>query len=244
VAIVNRPFAQRFFDGNAVGRQVRVKENGPWVTIVGVAPLLGMVSGKGDLDPGNDAVYLPLAQTGYSNVAIAARTSGDATALVGTIRDLVTQIDPDVPLYQEGRLDITLTRARRGESVFGHLFTFFGLSALVLAVVGLVGVLTFSVSQRTRELGIRSALGGRPGGLLWLVLRGGLVQLALGLTLGLGLATIIAPQFGEAAFGQNPHDPTVYAAIAALLVIAGALAAIVPARRALGVSPMVALRAE
>ena len=244
VAIVNRPFAQRFFNGNALGRQVRVKENGQWATIVGVAPLLGTVSSKGDLDPGNDAVYVPLAQSNYSNVAIATRTSGDATALVGTIRDLVAQIDPDVPLYQDGRLDVTLSRASKGESVFGQLFTFFGLSALVLAVVGLVGVLAFSVSRRTREIGIRSALGSRPGRLLWLVLRAGLVQLGLGLVLGLGLAALMAPQFGEVAFGQNPHDPVVYAVVAALLVIAGALAAIVPARRALGVSPMVALRAE
>jgi predicted permease len=244
VAIVNRPFAQRFFDGNAIGRQVRVTENGEWATIVGVAPLLGTVSGKGDADPGNDAVYVALAQTGYSNVAIAARTSGDATPLVATIRSLVAQIDPDVPLYQEGRLDVTLSRAANGEKVFGQLFTFFGLSALVLAIVGLVGVLTFSVSQRTREIGIRSALGGKPAGLLWLVLRSGLVQLVLGLTLGLGLATVIAPQFGEAAFGQSPHDPIVYAVVAAVLVVAGAIASIVPARRALGVSPMVALRAE
>ena len=244
VAIVNRPFAERFFNGNAIGRQVRAKENGEWATIVGVAPVLGMVSGRGDRDPGNDAVYLPLAQSNYPNVAIAARTSGDATALVGTIRDLIAQIDPDVPLYQEGRLDVTLARASSGEKVFGGLFTFFGVSALLLAVVGLVGVLGFSVSRRTREIGIRSALGGRPGALLWLVLRGGLVQLVLGLVMGLGLAAVIAPQFGDALFNQKPHDPAIYALIAGLLVLAGAIAAIVPARRALGVSPMVALRTE
>jgi predicted permease len=141
VVIVNRPFADRFFDGNAIGRQVRLTENGQWATIVGIAPLLGMVSGAGDRDPGNDAVYLPLAQSDYSNVAIAARTLGDATPLVGTIRDLIAQIDPDVPFYQEGRLDATLARASSGERVFGGLFTFFGLSALILALLGLVGVL-------------------------------------------------------------------------------------------------------
>ena len=244
VAIVNRPFAERFFNGNAIGRHIRVKRNGEWATIVGVAPLLGMVSGRGDRDSGNDAVYLSLAQSDYSNIAVAARTFGDATALVGTIRDLVAQIDPDVPLYQEGRLDITLARASSGEKVFGGLFTFFGVSALVLAVVGLIGVLGFTVSRRTREIGIRSALGGRPGSLLWLVLRGGLVQLMVGLVMGLALAAAIAPQFGDALFMQKPHDPAVYALVAALLVLAGALAAIVPARRALGVSPMVALRAE
>jgi putative ABC transport system permease protein len=245
VAIVNRPFAERFFHGDAIGRQLRLESTGDWATIVGVAPVLGIVSGSSNGDDATDAVYVPLAQSEYTNVAIAARTAGgDATALVSTLRDVVASLDPDMPLYQEGRLDVTLGRASTGEKVFGGLFTFFGLSALVLAVVGLVGVLAFSVSRRTRELGIRLALGGRPGSILWLVLRGGLMQLLGGLTIGLAIAAAAAPQFGEALFTRRPHDPTVYAAITLVLIIAGALAAIVPARRALSVSPMTALRSE
>jgi len=244
VVIVNRAFAERFFTGDAIGRQIRLTENGDWATIVGVAPVLGTVSGTGDRFAGTDAVYMPLAQSSYTNVAVAARTAADATALVATLRDIVSQLDPDLPLYQEGRLDVTLARASTGEKVFGGLFTFFGVSALVLAVVGLVGMLAFSVSRRTRELEIRMALGGRPASILWLVLRGGLVQLLIGLTIGLALAAAVAPQFGEALFEQKPHDPTVYVAIGIVLIVAGAMAAIVPARRALGVSPMTALRAE
>ena len=174
----------------------------------------------------------------------AAPRRGPATALVATLRDIVAGIDPDVPLYQEGRLDATLAHASTGEKVFGGLFTFFGLSALLLSVVGLVGVLGFSVSRRTRELGIRVALGSRPASILWLVLRDGVLQLLVGLGVGLGIAALAAPQFGEALFEQRPHDPSVYALIALVLIIAGALAAIVPARRALGVSPMTALRSE
>jgi putative ABC transport system permease protein len=244
VAIVNRDFAERFFNGDAVGRQVRLTEKGEWATIVGVVPVLGTVGGTGDRITGHEAIYLPLAQSDFSNVAVAARTTGDATALVSTLRDIIAELDPDVPLYQEGRLDVTLAQASAGEKVFGGLFTFFGLSALVLAVVGLVGMLAFSVSRRTRELGIRIALGARPGSVLWLVLRGGLIQLLLGLTIGLGLAAAVAPQLGDALFEQQPHDPAVYAVIGLLLVVAGAIAAIVPARRALGVSPMTALRSE
>jgi predicted permease len=244
VAIVNRAFADRFFSGNAVGRQIRLRENGEWATIVGVAPMLGTVGGTGDRNGGTDAVYVPLAQSDWANIAVAARTARDATALVATLRQIVSELDPDVPLYQEGRLDLMLAQASTGEKVFGGLFTFFGLSALVLAVVGLVGVLAFSVSRRTRELGIRMALGGRPGSIVWLVLRGGLVQLLAGLSVGLGVAAVAAPQFGDALFEQKPHDPTVYAAIALVLIVAGALAAIVPARRALSVSPMTALRSE
>jgi len=244
VAIVNRAFADRFFSGDAVGHRIRVKENGAWATIVGVAPVLGTDGGNGDRNSGTDAVYMPLAQSDWANVAVGARTSGDATALVATLRDIVAEIDPDVPLYQEGRLDATLAHASTGEKVFGGLFTFFGLSALLLSVVGLVGVLGFSVSRRTRELGIRVALGSRPASILWLVLRDGVLQLLVGLGVGLGIAALAAPQFGEALFEQRPHDPSVYVLVALVLIIAGALAAIVPARRALGVSPMTALRAE
>ena len=88
------------------------------------------------------------------------------------------------------------------------------------------------------------ALGGRPGSILWLVLRGGLIQLLTGLTIGLALAAAVAPQFGDALFKQQPHDPTVYAMISLVLIVAGALAAIVPARRALAVSPMTALKGD
>jgi len=244
VAIVNRSFAERFFDGSALGRQVRVTENGDWATIIGIAPLLGIAGGTGDRVSGDDAIYVPLAQSDHGNIAVAARTRADATALVATMRNVIATLDADVPLYQEGRLDVTLAETSAAEKVFGWLFTFFGLSALVLAVVGLVGVLAFSVTRRTRELGIRMALGGRYGTILWLVLRAGLIQLMLGLTIGLGLAALVAPQFGEALFDQQPHDPLVYAAVAVVLVVAGALAAVVPARRALRVSPMVALRSE
>jgi putative ABC transport system permease protein len=244
VAIVNREFAVRYFNGDAMGHQVRLVENGDWATIVGVAPVLGTVGGNGDRQSGTDAVYIPLAQSSHGNVAVAARTTGDATAMVSTLREIVAQLDPDVPLYQEGRLDVTLAQASAGEKVFGALFTFFGIAALILAIVGLVGVLAFSVSRRTRELGIRIALGGRPWSILWLVLRGGLVQLAVGLTIGLVLAAAVAPQFGGALFEQPPHDPVVYASTALLLVVAGAIAAIVPARRALAVSPMTALRSD
>ena len=242
VAIVNRSFAERFFDGNALGREVRVTDGGDWATIIGITPALGIAGGTGDRVSGDDAIYVPLAQSDHVNIAVAARTRADATALVSTMRNVIAALDADVPLYQEGRLDITLAETSAAEKLFGWLFTFFGLSALVLAVVGLVGVLGFSVSRRTRELGIRMALGGRYGTILWLVLRGGLIQLLLGLTIGLGLAALVAPQFGEALFEQPPHDPLVYAAVGAVLVVAGVLAAVVPARRALRVSPMVALK--
>jgi putative ABC transport system permease protein len=105
-------------------------------------------------------------------------------------------------------------------------------------------MLAFSVSRRTRELGIRIALGGRAGSILWLVLRGGLVQLLTGLTIGLALAAAVAPQLSDALFDRKPHDPVVYGSIALVLIVAGLIAAVVPARRALSVSPMTALRSE
>src|SRR5215204_906907 len=140
VAIVNREFAERYFEGDAMGKQIRLDAAAGWATIVGVAPALGITGGNGDRNGGTDAVYVPLAQSSYTNIAVAARTSGDATGLVTTLRDIVAALDPDVPLYQEGRLDVTLAQATAGEKVFGGLFTFFGIAALILAIVGLVGV--------------------------------------------------------------------------------------------------------
>jgi predicted permease len=244
VAIVNRAFAERHFNGDAMGKQIRVDSAAEWATIVGVAPALGITSSNGDRNSNSDAVYVPLSQSSYRNVAVAARTSGDAAAFVTILRGVVADLDPDVPLFQEGRFDVTLAQASAGEKLFGGLFTFFGVAALILAVIGLVGVLAFSVSRRTRELGIRIALGGRSASILWLILRGGLLQILAGLTIGLALAAAVAPQFGGALFEQDPHDLTVYAGVAVVVVVAGALAAIVPARRALAVSPITALRAE
>ena len=192
----------------------------------------------------NDRVYFPMLQAGSLSLTFAMRTSSDPLASVALVRDAVKAIDPDVPLFELGRLDRAIGLATVGEKVFGGLFSVFGLSALVMACVGLFGMVAFGVRQRTRELGIRVALGARPVSVMRLVMRGGLIPLGIGLVIGLGLAALLAPQFGDALLGGSARDWRVYAIVLGTLALAGFLAAWVPSRRVLQVAPAEVLRAE
>ena len=128
--------------------------------------------------------------------------------------------------------------------VFGSLFMVFGVAALLLAAIGLYAVMAFSVSRRAREVGVRIALGARTSDVLRLVLRQGLIQLALGTTLGLGLGALVSQGVAGLLFEVQPRDPTTFAAVVALLTATGLLACYIPARRAARVDPLSAMRAE
>jgi putative ABC transport system permease protein len=127
---------------------------------------------------------------------------------------------------------------------FGTLFSAFGVAALFLAAIGLYGVMSFSVSRRTQEMGVRLALGAGPGDVLRLVLRQGLVQLGVGLAIGLVLALVLARGLQVMLFGVGTADPTVLAAVVAVLVVSGVAACLIPARRATRVDPMTAMRSS
>jgi ABC-type antimicrobial peptide transport system permease subunit len=157
---------------------------------------------------------------------------------------VLREIDPDVPLFGEDRLDSVIGRATAGEKVFGALFSAFGVAALVMATVGLFGMVAFAVRQRTRELGIRVALGARPGEIVRQVTRSALLQLGGGLAAGLVLAAFLAPLFGGALMGANPRDWRLYGVVAVALTAAGSLASWWPLRRALRLAPADVLREE
>jgi putative ABC transport system permease protein len=245
VAIVNESFARRFFPGrDPIGRRIRVggpatKE--PWRTIVGVAPDL-YASGPNNREP--DGIYVPVGQSPQRFLSVALRTRGDPLALTPAVREAVTGIDADLPIYNVKSLPEAIHDQTWFYDVFGVVFMTFGVVALFLASVGLYAVIAFSVSRRTREVGIRMALGAQGRDVLGLVLRQGAAQIAVGLVLGLSLAAVVAQFMTRLLFQVEPRDPGVFAAVVVTLSLTGAAACLIPARRATRVDPLVALRSE
>jgi putative ABC transport system permease protein len=245
VAIVNETFVRKYFAGqDPVGRRIRLgdsKSTEPWRTIVGVVPDL-WVDGLDNKKP--EAIYLPFAQAPQRFVSVAIRTRGTPAQMTAPVRRLVSGLDPDLPIYfvdtLQGRIDENSWFYR----VFGALFTIMGAVALVLAGVGLYGVMSFNVARRTREMGVRMALGAQPGAVVGLVMRQGAIQLALGLAFGSALAYLLSRGLQAILFQVSGMDPAVVA-VTFLVLTASALAASwIPARRATRVDPLIALRYE
>jgi putative ABC transport system permease protein len=266
VAIVNAPFAQKHFGTqSAIGRRFRTVGNngqlfGPWRTIIGVVSNVRMQAPFNQPNVDDTGFYVPYfasvfgpSLTGplsqqFATVIVRPRGVGRAHAVATPLQHTVNKVDPNLPLYFVGtpreNQDTFLSQNR----IIAVMFSIFGGVAVILASVGLYGVMSFSVNQRTQEFGIRMALGADSRRILRMVLRQGAVQLAIGLGLGLALAFTISvvgrDGIANALFSVSPLDPLTYSLVSLLLVIVAFIATIVPARRATRVDPMIALRAE
>jgi putative ABC transport system permease protein len=266
VAIVNAFFAQKFFGReSALGRHFRTVDNtgqifGPWRTIIGVVSNVRMVGPFNNPNVDATGFYVPFNATLFGPVPATPFAQQFSTVIVrprGHVRpETVTtallrqtkKVDPNLPLYfvetpKDGQ--VSFIAANR---IIGVMFSIFGAVATVLASVGLYGVMSFLVNRRTQEFGIRMALGADNRRILEMVLRQGAVQLAIGLTVGLGLALVLAT-LGAAGIANvliqvSPRDPLTYLAVSLLLTVVAFIATLVPARRATRVDPMIALRAE
>jgi putative ABC transport system permease protein len=245
VAIVNTSFARLHFPGQqAVGRRIRMGDSdtqAPWRTIVAVVPDMWS-DGTDNEDP--QAVYFPLAQVPERFVSIIARPRGEPGTLAAPVREVVSGIDPDLPTYFVSTLQARIDEQTWFYRIFGALFMIMGFVALVLAAVGLYGVMAFNVGRRTREMGVRMALGARGADVIRLVLRQGLWQIAIGLVLGLAMAAGLANLLKIILFQVSALDPLIFGLTVVVLVAAGLAACFIPARRATRVDPMVALRYE
>jgi len=245
VAIVNESFAAKYFQGeDAVGRRIRIRRpdgEAPWLTIVGVAPDM-YIGGLENREP--DGFYTPLAQEPPQFASIAVRAAGAPMALTSAVRDEVAAVDADLPLYWVRTMRQTIDENNWQYQVFGSLFMAFGFAAMFLATVGLYGVMSFAVGRRTQEIGLRMALGASGRSVLRLVLRQGLWQIGIGLGIGVLLAGGLARLVIVIMLGVEPWDPQVFAIVVVALSAAALLACLVPARRAMRVDPMVALRYE
>ena len=249
VAIVNQPMVDRYFDGqNPVGLRFREGSSDtlPLITIVGVAPDLHMQGGQQGF-PGFEPAgyYRPLLQSDRSFLNITALPrDGNAMAITSDVRAAVRRLDPDLPIYNVFSEQEVIDRQIWFFNVFGTVFIVFGAAALFMASVGLYGVLSFAVSRRTQEMGIRMALGAGSPEVIRLVARQGAGQLGLGLGIGLILAFGVTRVIGILMYNVDPQDPSVFAAVIALIVVVGMSAAVFPAHRATTVDPVEALRSE
>jgi putative ABC transport system permease protein len=247
VAIVNQSMVDRYLGGgNVLGRQFREgpADTLPRVTIVGVVPDLGgPLPGTDDPEPAG--YFVPLAQVDPAGLnLVALPRSGAPMALAGDLRTALARVDAELPLFQVRTHAEAIDRSTWFYNVFGTVFISFGVAALFMASVGLYGVLSFAVSRRTSEMGIRMALGANAGDVMRLVIRQGVLQLAIGLVIGLGAAFGLTRLIAVMMYQVDPQDPFVFSAVLVLIVLVGVAAAIVPARRATSVDPVEALRAE
>ncbi len=247
VAIVNESFARKYLAGGSpLGRRVRVGDSSssePWLTVVGVVPDAYM-QGVGNTEDDPAGFYVPVQQSDARFMSILARGPGDPMSLTAAVRGAVASVSPDTPSYFVNTLRGRIAENTWAFNVFGTLFMVFGGVALFLASVGLYGVMAFTVSRRTPEVGIRMALGAEARQVLGLVLRQGMLQVLVGLVLGLGLALLLSRALGEMLFEVSATDPAVFALVSAVLMVTGLAASLVPARRATQVDPLTALRSE
>jgi putative ABC transport system permease protein len=248
VALVNEAFVRRYFPKvDPIGKRILIGDpkKEKWLTIVGVIPTLyalGMVAAGGDHFP-------PEALTPYwqerrtPSVSIALR--GPASVANATsVRKAVAALDPDVPIYSLAAMDEVLYQPTWPLRLFGTMFVIFGIVSLVLAAIGLYAVMTFSVSRRVREMGIRMALGASAGNVVRLICRQGAKQIVVGMALGLLVGAGLVRLVRILLFDVQPSDPSVFGIVASVLGAAAFVACIIPAVRATRVDPLVALRSD
>jgi putative ABC transport system permease protein len=245
VAVINQFFAERYFQGkDPIGRRIRLggrTSEAPWMTIVGIVP----TPYSGDTDePRRPAFYVPLVQRHSSFASFAVQTTGNPLAITAQVRQTVASLNPDIPIYWVYSMEEAFARPTWFIRVFGTMFMIFGFIALFLASVGLYAVMSFAVSRRVREVGIRMALGAQGRDVVRMIFGQGAWQLGMGLVLGLGLAAAVAQFMTVILFDVQPRDPSIFASVIVVLAMAGMAACFVPARRATRVDPLVALRAE
>jgi predicted permease len=242
-AVINESFARKYWpDEDPLGQRVSVG-GGDLVTVVGVVADIRQLG----LDvPAEPAVFVPMDQIAGPNLAprqLVVRTAGDPLVLAAAVRSAIWAVDSDQPVSMRTMSEV-LDLELAGRNVQLTLIGAFSLLALVLATVGLYGVLSYTVSQRTNEIGLRMALGARPETVVGSVVRSALATVVAGIGVGLVAALALTRTIASFLYGVSPTDPATAAAVAGVLLVAALLAALVPALRASKVDPMTALRAE
>src|SRR5262249_47633135 len=242
VAIVNQSYARRYFAGqDAIGKRIREQVgegNRPWTTIVGV---VGDVRRRALDAPAAPEVFRPLAQSPVNFMTLIVRVAGDGAGVPDAIRREMQALDRGIPLPALSSMEQMRARGLSTRRLPAVLLESFAGMALVLAVVGIYGVLAYSVSQRTNEIGIRLALGARPSNVLWLIVRQGMIPVCVGIFVGLAGARGVVRALASVLYGVSGTDPLTFALVPFLLFGVALLACVIPAQRAASVDPVKAL---
>ena len=241
VAVVNEAFARRYWPGReALGRQLRFS-GGTWRTVVGIAR-----DGKYESlsEPAQPVVFVPIQQGYSSGFTLHVRTDGDPRRLQQALRAIFERVDPNLPFNDVRTFAQNMAAVTFVQDMGASMLAAFGLLALLLAAIGLFGVLSYSVAQRTREMGVRIAIGASRRDVLGLVVGRAMRLTALGLGIGIVLAAGAGQLLRSQIFGVSPLDPATFVTVVALLSAVAFLAAWLPARRAARVDPIIALQAE
>ena len=242
VAVINQTLARRYFNGrDPIGQHLRIPSIQKTGEIVGV---VGDVKQYALTDPAAPQIYGALAQNPFIFTSLAVRTAGDPLKMVNPIRRAIRQVDKDQPVWSVHSFEEVLaTQSRFRQLITAMLGAYAGV-ALLLASIGIFGVISYAVSQRTAEIGVRMALGARPADVARLILRQGAFTIAAGIAAGVGAALWLSRYLRTQLYAVSPTDPGVYAAVAALLAAVAMAACLIPIRRATRVDPTVALRYE
>lgn len=248
VALINQSFARRFFpNGNPIGQRLRFDSTAPWITVVGV---VRDVHGYGLDKAAKSEIYLPYQQQRFlsynplSRMYLIVHTNGDPGALAQAMLNSIREIDKGVPTPQTRTIESVLAASLAERRSNMLLLGIFSVVALLLTAVGICGVISYSVVQRTREIGIRMALGAQSRNVLQLVIGQGMRLVLIGLCIGLFGAIALARVISTLLFGVGTKDPLTFVAVAALLSTVAFVACYIPARRATRVDPLSALRCE
>ncbi|HEY9226588.1 MAG TPA: FtsX-like permease family protein, partial [Gemmatimonadaceae bacterium] len=245
VAVINQNMAQKFWQTpqNALGKRFRFGNATDtarrWVTIIGVAADIKHKQLTSDLDLQG---YMPFRQGGWNATAIVVRTTGEPTLATNTVLTALKQGDPLLPAFRVMSMDASIERSYWQQALYGKMFGVFAAIALVLAAVGVYGVISYAVAQRTQEIGVRVALGAQRGDVLRLVVGHGALLGGIGIAIGLIGALGVTRFLRTLLFGVSPFDPASFVGVAAVLAAIALVASYVPARRAARVDPVEALR--
>lgn len=246
VAVIDQGFAERAFPNvDPIGQEIMLGGRGntdaQWLRIVGVSSRVLLDQAN---DPYHPAVFVPLSQAPSRFMTVAVRTVGEPINFTQRLRETVSALDPDAPVYWVRTLDDWIWVANFTPRLVSILFGIFALIALILSAVGVYGVLAYSVTQRTLEIGVRRAVGASGSRIINLIVGQGMLQLSLGLAVGLLLALLFSRFLSSMLHGVSAFDPFTLGSVVVVLIAVGLFASLMPALRAIRVDPVKALRSE